>query len=232
MLITGYENDPLVDGGQFLTDSLFWPTYLIDTMASHDPSLVTAAFEVGEDDCLGYFRRLTDPDGWPVFRLGLPDRHEIDVVYRNLTGDMGTEFVLCRSGGTSTLDLANVGGHEFRPGLSWPELVAVANWSGAPYGVVKPHARLLLLLPALGDADLPSEAMAMVTVALTGCGAGSRAGELVEWLLQEPQRWPHWRQQADDALVCDGRYSRRNPEGPAGHPPADLLAISSALRIV
>lgn len=230
MLIPGYEKDPLVDGAQFLTDSLFWPTYLSDTMASHDPSLVAAAFEVDEADCLNYFDRLTDPDAWPVFRLGLRDGHEIDVVYRNLTGDMGTEFVLCRSGGEYKLDLANVGGHEFRPGLSWPELVAAATWSGAPYGVVEPDPRLLLLLPAFGDADLPAEATAMVKAALTTCGAGSGAAELAEWLLEEPEGWPQWRQQSDAALVCDDRYSRRNPEGPAAHSPADLLEISSALR--
>ncbi|MFE9204227.1 hypothetical protein [Micromonospora sp. NPDC007230] len=200
------------------------------TMASHDDSLVTAAFEVEQEDCFSYFDRLTDPDAWPVFRLGLRDGHEIDVVYRNLTGDMGTEYVLCRSGGKHKLDLANVGGHEFRPGLSWSELIAAATWSSAPYGVVEPDARLLLLLPAFGDADLPADATAMLTAALTSCGAGSRAGALAEWLLEDPEDWPHWRQQGD-ALVCDDRYSRRNPEGPTAHSPADLLEISSALRV-
>ncbi|MDZ5446055.1 hypothetical protein U2F26_25535 [Micromonospora sp. 4G57] len=231
MLITGYENDPLVDGSQFLTDSLFWPTYLSDTMTSHDDSLVTAPFEVDQEDCWNYYERLTDPDAWPVFRLGLREGHEIDVVYRNVTGAGSTEFVLCRSGGEYKLDLANVGGREFRPGLSWPELMAAADWSGTPYGVVEPDARLLLLLPAFGDADLPAEATAMVTAALTSCGAGPGARELAEWLLEDPEEWPHWRQQSDGALVCDDRYSRRNPEGPAAHSPADLLEISLALRV-
>ncbi|WP_431884351.1 hypothetical protein, partial [Micromonospora gifhornensis] len=120
MLIPEYENDPLVDGAHFLAESLFWPTYLIDTTASRDPSLVTAAFGVDEEECLKFFDRLTDPDAWPVFRLGLRDGHEIDVVYRNVPGEMNTDFVLCRPGGDHTLDLAILGGHEFRPGLSWP----------------------------------------------------------------------------------------------------------------
>jgi len=99
-----------------LADSLFWPTYLSATMASHDDSLVTAAFEVDQEDCFRYFDCLTDPDAWPVFRLGLHSGHEIDVVYRNAIGDMGTEYVLCRSGSEHMLDLANVGGHEFVQG--------------------------------------------------------------------------------------------------------------------
>lgn len=70
-----------------------------------------------------------------------------------------------------------------------------------------------------------------MTAALTRCGAGSGAGELAEWLLEDPEEWPHWRQQSDGALVCDGRYSRRNPEGRAAHSPADVLEISSALRV-
>jgi hypothetical protein len=221
----------LIDGGHFLTDPLFWPTYLCDTFY-HDASMVIAAFEVDEEDCLKYYRRLQNPEAWPVHRLGLPDgQHEIDVVRRNAPGAGNKEFVLSRPGGQHPLELAVVGGHEFRPGLSWPELVATATSSGTPFGVVQPHARLVLLLPGFGDPDLPAEATATLTAALSKCGAGSRAGDLAERLLDEPEHWPQWRRQPDGALVCIGRYSRRNPEGPAGHPPADLLEISSALQV-
>ncbi|MFI7576540.1 hypothetical protein [Micromonospora sp. NPDC049497] len=229
VMIPGYEDLPLVDGVHLLGDARFWPTYLSASMASGDDSLVTAAFEVDQADCWDYFRRLTDPEAWPVFRLGLRDGHEIDIVYRNVPGAGGTEFVMCRPGGEYKVDLANVGGHEFLPGLSWPELIAAASWSTASYGVIEPDARLLLLLPAFGDADLPAGAAAKVAAALKKCGAGAGAGELAEWLLEEPEDWPHWRREGDGALVCGGRYSRRNPEGPAGHTRADLLEITSAL---
>lgn len=230
-MIIGYEDLPLIDGAQFLTDPLFWPTYLCDTFY-RDTSKVVAAFEIDEEDTLSFYRRLTNPEAWPVYRLGLRDgQHEIDVVSRNVPGAGNTEFVLCRPGGKHPLELAVVGGHELRPGLSWPEMVAAAAWSGAPFGVVEPHARLLLLLPALGDPNLPAEATAMLTDALTKCGAGSQAGDLAEWVLNGPEHWPQWRRQADGALISIGRYSRRNPEGPAGHPPDDLLEISSALGV-
>nr|WP_158074110.1 transposase [Micromonospora sp. CB01531] len=88
-----------------------------------------------------------------------------------------------------------------------------------------------LLLPAFGDADLPAEATAMLEAALTSCGAGSRAGELAEWLLEDPEDWPHWRQQGDGALVCDDRYSRRNPEAAdSGYGDCTLFRLGLAER--
>jgi hypothetical protein len=73
----------------------------------------------------------------------------------------------------------------------------------------------------------------VLTAALTKCGAGSRAGDFAEWVLHGPDHWrrPQWRRRTDGTLVNNGRYSYRNPEGPAGHPPADLLEISSALGV-
>ncbi|MFF3920298.1 hypothetical protein ACFYZB_44205 [Streptomyces sp. NPDC001852] len=54
-------------------------------------------------------------------------------------------------------------------------------------GVHAPHARLLLLLPVLGDADLPSEAVELVGAALvqTGVAAGN-AASLAQALLRDP----------------------------------------------
>ncbi|MGQ5263241.1 hypothetical protein ACTWLT_21140 [Micromonospora sp. ZYX-F-536] len=229
MMIAGYEDLPIIDGAPMLSDTLFWPTYLAATMAPHRDSLVASAFGVDIEDCFEYFARLTDADAWPAFRVSLRDGYEIDVVYWNEPDEKGTEYVLCQSGREDKLDLANVGGHEFRPGLSWSELARVANWGSVEYGIADPSARLLLLLPVFGDADLPPEATAMATAALTSCGAGSGADELAAYMLRQPERWPRWRTYSNGALVCDGRYSRRNPEGPAGHSPADLLEISSAL---
>jgi hypothetical protein len=228
VMIAGYEDLPIVDGAPFLDDPLFWPTYLAATMAPHNDSLVAAAFDVVIEDCFQYFSRLTDSDAWPAFRLALRDGYEIDMVYWNEPGEYCNVYIL-RQSESRQLDLATVGGHQLRPGLSWPELVTAANWSKGPYGIVDPSARLLLLLPAYGDADMPPEATATVTAALTSCGAGAGAGDLAAYLLRNPQSWPHWRTHVNGALVCDGRYSRRNPEGPAGQSPAELLEISAAL---
>jgi hypothetical protein len=229
VMIDGYEDSPLIDGTPFLSDPLFWSTYFSDTMASSEPARVADAFEVDARACEGLFERLTSPDAWPAFRIGLRDGHDAYVIYRNEPDEETVEFVLSRPGGVHTLALANTGGNEHRPGLSWSELVAVANQPGAAPGVAEPDARLLLLLPAFGDADLSDDATAVVTAALRRHGAGPGAGDLAAWFLEDPEDWPHWRLQDDDVLVCDDRYSRRNPQGHAGHPPADLREISSAL---
>ncbi|MFD0429255.1 hypothetical protein ACFQ60_20405 [Streptomyces zhihengii] len=67
--------------------------------------------------------------------------------------------------------LGTIDGHPSGPGLAWPELLHIAHTpdASAP-GVQDPHARLLLLLPALGDADLPDEAAPVVAAALTATG--------------------------------------------------------------
>jgi len=192
---------------------------------------VTEAFGVDAADCFEYYsRRLRDPDAWPVFRLGLPDGHELDVVFCNLRGEYSVDFLLCRSGGEQAVRLATVGGHELRPGVSWPELVTAASFAGAANGVVEPDARLLLLLPAFGDRDLSAESTTTVATALTRCGAGARVDDLAAYLLEKLAWWPHWRL-VNGALVNDGRNSMRNPEGRAGLPPADLMEISSALAV-
>jgi hypothetical protein len=228
-MIIGYEDDPLVDAASMLVDALFWPTYLVSCLSDRlDPAIAEAAFDVDERDLEAYYKRLADPNRWPVFRVGLSDGHEIDIVYRNLPGTHGVDFVLCRPGGEHPLELANLEGHYFGPGLSWPELVATAAFSGAPHGVVEPDARLLLLLPAFGDADLPSGATARVTAALTSCGAGPAAGALAETLLAG---WRlRWRQNDVGAVVCNGRHSRRNPDGRAAFSPTDLLEVTTALH--
>lgn len=231
VLIAGYENDPLVDGAPFLMESLFWPTYLVSTVAIYDDTMVNAAFGVDHEDVMSYYRRLTNKSRWPVFRIGLRDGHEIDVIYRNLDGDMGIDFVLCRTGGEHPLHLAALEGHHSGPGLSWPELVAGATFPDVSYGVVEPDARLLLLLPAFGDADPPETAAVMVATALASRGARSGAAALAEALLADSELWPRWRRQSDGVLVCNGRYSRRNPEARGGFPPDDLREISSALPV-
>lgn len=44
----------------------------------------------------------------------------------------------------------------------------------------------------------------MVTAALMSCGAGSGAGELVEYIFRQPERWPRWRTHDNGALSFSG----------------------------
>lgn len=227
--IAGYEDFPLIDGSPFMEDPLFWPTYLTALAAPTEGSLVSDAFGVSEQDCEAFYDRITDSEAWPVFRLGLRDGHEIDVIFWNLPDGYNIDVVMCRPGGTHTLELANLAGHQFMPALSWAEMVMAARWTGAPYGVVDPIARLLLLLPAFGDRDVPDDAAATLTHALTACGAGAGVDDVVAYMLRERGWRIPWRRNDDGALVNDSKYSKRSQGGPAGLAPADLLEISTAL---
>ncbi|MGW7306866.1 hypothetical protein ACWGI1_14960 [Streptomyces sp. NPDC054835] len=62
----------------------------------------------------------------------------------------GTEYLVTQEEWDGHRHLASVDGHPAGPGLSWWELAHLAGTSDldAP-GVHEPHARLLLLLPAL-----------------------------------------------------------------------------------
>jgi hypothetical protein len=227
--IAGYEDFPLIDGSPFMEDPLFWPTYLSALVTPTEEALVSDAFGVSEQDCEAFYDRITDSEAWPVFRLGLSDGHEIDVIFWNLPGDYNIDVVMCRRGGTHPLELAILAGHQFIPGLSWAEMVTAAQWTGAPYGVVDPIARLLLMIPAFGDRDVPDDAAQTLTNALTTCGAGAGVDDVVEYMLRKRGWRVHWRRNGDGALVNNGRYSRRNPDGPANLEPADLFEVSTAL---
>jgi hypothetical protein len=226
-LIAGYENDPLVDGTPFLDDPLFWPTYLASTAAAYDDTMVIREFNAERDEVVSCYRRVADKTRWPVFRMALPDGHEINVVYRNLDGDMGVDIVLCRAGGTHPLTLTRLEAHYCGPGLSWCELIDAARFS-ATDGVAEQDTRLLLLLPALGDADLPDHARSTVSTALAHRGARSDGVALAESLLMEAHLWPRWRRRDDGARVCDGRYSKRNPGARGAFASHDQLEVTSA----
>jgi hypothetical protein len=232
VLIAGYEDDPLIDGMSFLADALFWPTYLASLAGPEDDTMVDDAFGVDREDMADCYRRLTDPVRWPVFQVSLAQDHEINVIFRNFEEDMGVDFVFCPAGGGGSLQLATLEGHFRGPGLSWPDLAAVSGSPPSDYGVVDPAARLLLLLPAMGDGDLPATAAPMVASALAACGAGSASQQLADALLDDHPMWdlPHWRRDKEGAIVCDGQWSRRNPDAAGAFTPSEALEISLALR--
>lgn len=106
---------------------------------------VGTAFGPGLDTSLGQRRPLSTLSCPPALAMS-----------RNLADDAGTIYVVSHAEWDRHRHLATVGGHQAGPGLSWRELVQIA---GTPdldaAGIHAPHARLLLVLPALGDGDLP-----------------------------------------------------------------------------
>ncbi|MEV6689420.1 hypothetical protein AB0N28_29475 [Streptomyces sp. NPDC051130] len=94
------------------------------------------------------------------------------VLGRNYPEDPETEYFITHCEWGRHGHLATVSGHQAGPGLSWRELHHIARTPdlNTP-GVHAEYARLLLLLPALGDRDLPEDAAAVVGGALTQAGA-------------------------------------------------------------
>ncbi|WP_327249468.1 hypothetical protein [Streptomyces sp. NBC_01320] len=238
-MISGYEDDPLVAGEGLLSRPAFWAAYLMWMCETDDEDGEPAAewFGADEADVDAAYAELVDEGQWPVFRVPFGGGHSAVVVNRNFPEDEGTEYFVThpewgrRHGALATLD-----GHQAGPGLSWRELVHIANSVPSDAhdpGIHDPYARLLLLLPALGDEDLPADAVERVSQALVSV-AGAPAGEathvaqrlLLDHPLWEPARWEipgpsplsgGGAPLCDGILQCDGylspRYGMRLAQG-------------------
>ncbi|WP_405690298.1 hypothetical protein [Streptomyces sp. NBC_00057] len=141
---------------------------------------------------------LFDPEHWPVFRVPAEDGPGAVVIYRNLVGDYGTDYLLTHPDRSYAQQIASWEGDFSGIGLTWHELVRIAdNPSAAAEGVQDTAARLLLVLPLLADPDLPEAAPAMLTAALTAAGApqdtaSTTAEHLLAHLERRSRHDPTW----------------------------------------
>ncbi|MFG2131151.1 hypothetical protein ACGFNV_25490 [Streptomyces sp. NPDC048751] len=196
----------------------FWPAYygpVWDEFAE-EPELFGA--DSADVDAAGEALYSAE-EVWPAFRVPLAGGHLLWIVHRNFPEDSGTDYLIAHPDWDRHACLASIEGHFSGPGLSWPELVAVAESAPAGEdGVRDPARRLLLLLPAFGDGAAPeAEAVERISGALRSVGAdGEAAPELAEELLDH-HFWdpPTWTARSPSPLaVCDGGYSpRRVPLG-------------------
>ncbi|WP_317440656.1 hypothetical protein [Streptomyces collinus] len=135
------------------------------------------------------------------------------MVYRTFTDDTGTDYLLHHPDWDRAELLARDDGHFMGPGLSWPELIAAADNALPGGSTTDPHARLLLLLPAFGDDEVPDDAVARLADALRARTSVEDPGPLAAVLLEDqgapgPARWTS----AERGFsVNDGAYSFRNP---------------------
>ncbi|MEU3792371.1 hypothetical protein [Streptomyces fructofermentans] len=197
MMIEGYEDDPLVAGEELLSRPGFWAAHLLwlgETGEGPEPE--PAWFGADEADADAAYEALCDETRWPVFRIPFAGGHSVLVLGRNLAEDAGTEFFVTHPSWDRLGHLATADGHQAGPGLAWRELIHIARTPDpAAEGVQDPHARLLLLLPALGDADLPEDALGVLRDALVRVGTPARRAAavaealLVEHPLWEPATW-------------------------------------------
>ncbi|MGR6971696.1 hypothetical protein ACU639_19275 [Streptomyces cynarae] len=226
--IPGYEGGPLVARSDYLDDPLFWPVHLGACLRGEDAQ--RAAFGADWDAAMELYRMLSADHEWPVFSVPLRSGHTIYVVYRNLDGDHGVDYLIHHRAWPEAETLAADDGHFMGPGTAWPELLSVAR-QPAPGGLDDSDARLLLLFPTLGDATLPDDAAVPLTAALAARTLIEEPAEVASMLLENQGQWEpaHWTS-ADGVRINDGGHSYRNPGNAFALPQDRLLEISKALN--
>lgn len=226
--IPGYEDGPLVQGTAYLDDPLFWPVHLGSCLRQEDAQ--RAAFGADWDAAMELYHVLSAEREWPVFSVPLSSGHTIHVVYRNIEGDRGVDYLIHHPAWSAAETLAVDDGHFMGPGMAWPELLSTARQS-ATEGVADPDARLVLLFPTLGDARLPDDAPVALTIALGALTLIEEPAEVASMLLENQGQWApaHWRL-ADGVCINDGGHSHRNPGNAFALPEGRLLEISNALN--
>ncbi|MEU6339820.1 hypothetical protein ABZ883_02520 [Streptomyces sp. NPDC046977] len=196
MLIDGFEDAPLVAGEELLSLPGFWAAYLMWLCETEEDEPDPAWFGVDEADVDAAYEALADAERWPVFRIPFGEGHTAIVLARNLADDAGTEYLVTHPSWGRLGHLATLDGHQAGPGLSWRELIHIARTPDqTTAGVHALNARLLLLLPALGDSDLPADAADVLRGALMWTGVPeTETHRVTEALLLdhpywEPARW-------------------------------------------
>jgi hypothetical protein len=233
MLITGFESDPLTDGSYLLGDPAFWALHLGIPGAGGFGDL-EEAFGVDIVEAEELDDRMLDHDHWPVFTVPLHSKGNIHIIYRNLDGDMGVDYVLAHPDWPHDLRLAAAEGCFIGPALSWPELSTIAGQppTSTDDTLVDAASRLLILLPALGDADLPDDAIPTVAAALSEVTTSPEPARIAKLLLHNNGAYwkpATWQQLSNGAMVCDEPHSRRCLEGPGAFTTDQAIAVTRAL---
>ncbi|MFG2758045.1 hypothetical protein [Streptomyces wuyuanensis] len=174
MLIKGYDVSPLVAGESLLARPGSWSNYLLSMCSDGGCAERPVPEWFGEDgaDVDALPEVLFDPERWPVFRMPAEDGPGAVVIYRNLDGDYGTDYLLTNPGRSCAEQIASWDGDFSGTGLTWRELIRIADSpSFAADGVQDPAIRFLLLLPLLTDPDMPETASARLLAALAVVGA-------------------------------------------------------------
>lgn len=192
MLIKGYDDGPLMAGESLLARLGFWSNHLLAMCGDRTCGELPAPEWFGDDgaDADAMSEVLFDPGRWPTFRVPADAGPGAVVIYRNLVGDYGTDYLLTHPDGSHARQIASWEGEFSGRGLQWRELVRIADDpSAAAEGVHEKAARLLLILPLLSDPDLPKTAPERLAAALTAVGAPQdSASATAEHLLAHLER--------------------------------------------
>ncbi|MFC7331505.1 hypothetical protein [Marinactinospora rubrisoli] len=227
--LPGYHGGPFARRPGLLADPLFWPGHLASCVrdaAAEELLFGPEHLRAGHHD---FHLRLWQRGDWPVFTVPLAAGHRLHVVYRTIPEDSGIDYVVHHPDWDRAELIARVDGNFMGPGLSWPELAAAADAPGD--GATGSHARLLLLLPALGDDAVPADAARRVAAALAARTAVAAPERLATVLLDHqglcgPARWS---MTGGGVRINDGGYSYRNPANRFALPEDRLARVAGAL---
>ncbi|MFF4231321.1 hypothetical protein [Streptomyces sp. NPDC001820] len=227
--IPGYDSGTLTHHTEFLDEPLFWLGHLYPCVQSEEAEELL--FSADHDAAADFHRQLWERGDWPTFTIPLTADHRLHVVYRTFADDVGTDYLLHHPDWDQAELLAQDDGHFIGPGLSWPELVAAADNALPGGSTTDPHARLLLLLPAFGDDDVPDDAIDRLAAALRAHTGVETPEPLAAALLDDqgasgPARWTT---AGDGIRINDGEYSFRNPTNRFALPAARLSQVAAAL---
>lgn len=232
--IPGYHDGPFDRCPGLLAERMFWMEHLSSWGSGTWRRLFGP--ESAWADRQTYKQQLWQRTAWPTFTIPVAAGHRLHVIYRTPSDyhahpdEAGVDYLIHHPDWDRAELLARDDGHWIGPGLSWPELVAAAN-NGLPGGTTKdPHTRLLLLLPACGDAALPQDAVDRLAAALR-TRLGMQAAETLAPAMLEGQGWTgpvHWATDGH-ARICDGSHSMRNPANDFALPGDRLAQVSTAL---
>ncbi|MEU5893863.1 hypothetical protein ABZ835_44750 [Streptomyces sp. NPDC047461] len=200
MLIKGYDVGPLVPGESLLVHPGFWSNYLLAMCSDGGCPERPLPEWFGEDgaDVDALSEVLFDPEHWPAFRVPAQDGPGAVVIHRNLDGEYGTDYLLTHPGRSHAEQIASWDVDFSGTGLTWHELIRIADSpSLSDEGVQDTATRFLLLLPLLTDPDVPQTAAARLIAALTAVGApqdtASIAAEhLLAHLTRRSRHDPTW----------------------------------------
>lgn len=149
MLIKGYDVGPLVPGESLLFHPGFWSNYLLAMCSDGGCTERPVPEWFGEDgaDADALSEVLFDHECWPVFRVPAQDGPGAVVIYRNLEGDYGTDYLLTHPGRGSVEQIAS-----WAPGLEKgtqqvpqagpsPRRARLRPHAWRPPGIPDPHRR-------------------------------------------------------------------------------------------
>ncbi|MFD5099842.1 hypothetical protein [Streptomyces albidochromogenes] len=223
-----YTSAPVVDGLPLLEEPGFWAAHLAELCEG----LPVEGFGVDAADAGAVLERLESKDAWPVFTVPLAENHSVIVHYNSGEEYTSTDYFLVHPDWRRDPVLASTDQDRIGPGLCWPELAALLHGPPGAAGVTDPHQRLLLLLPVLGDANVPAQAVTTLMDALRAIGAPHDCESLARHLLQAHPMWgtSSWSYDHEErGWTCDGENSPRSDLLGEGLPDTQRAALERCL---